>query len=246
MQSRSRQDSDRSGVRWTPCPTCKVKFRSDDSDSIRRIYVDSDDPLKCKVLLLGDSAVGKSSLLKRFSDKRWVPEDTLPITVGIDFKMVKMKVKERRVELSIWDTAGQERYRSSMTPAYYRKAQGIILVYDVSNKASFEALPRWYAELKQHVSPSVVKIIVGNKADMETTRQVATADGQAFATCVDSLFIETSAMTAVGVRKAFKKLAAKILDTPELWESTGQSNSSSSANVRLDATPTAATWHCWC
>jgi len=127
-----------------------------------------------------------------------------------------MEVKGRKVKLSIWDTAGQERFRT-ITSSYYRGAQGIILVYDVSNRESFEALPRWYSELETYVSSSVVKIVVGNKVDKEFSRQVSTSEGQAFATRMSSLFIEASAKTSVGVREAFQEVVERILDTPELW-----------------------------
>ncbi|KAF7986830.1 hypothetical protein HWV62_12528 [Athelia sp. TMB] len=91
------------------------------------------------------------------------------------------------------------------------------MVYDVSSRESFDALPRWYSELETYVSPSVVKIVVGNKVDKEFSRQVPTAEGQAFATRMNSLFIEASAKTAVGVKDAFQEVVERILDTPELW-----------------------------
>ncbi|KAG5641005.1 hypothetical protein DXG03_006388 [Asterophora parasitica] len=128
-----------------------------------------------------------------------------------------MEVKGKRVKLSIWDTAGQERFRT-ITSSYYRGAQGIILVYDVSNRESFEALPRWYSELETYVSSSVVKILVGNKVDKEFSRQVSTAEGETFAKRMSSLFIEASAKTSIGVNEAFQEVVEKILDTPELWE----------------------------
>jgi len=173
-------------------------------------------PINCKLLLIGNSSVGKSSLLMRFSDEQWLPEDEASATIGVDFRVHKMDVKGKKVKLSIWDTAGQERFRT-ITSSYYRGAQGVILVYDVSNRESFDALPRWYSELETYVSDSVVRIIVGNKVDKEFSRQVSTSEGEAFARRMHSLFIETSAKTAVGVAEAFKELAEKIIDTPELW-----------------------------
>jgi len=152
----------------------------------------------------------------RFSDEQWLPEDEASATIGVDFRVHKMEVKGKKVKLSIWDTAGQERFRT-ITSSYYRGAQGVILVYDVSNRETFEALPRWYSELETYVSESVVKIIVGNKVDKEFSRQVPTSEGEAFARRMNSLFIETSAKTAVGVGEAFKEVAEKIIDTPELW-----------------------------
>jgi Ras-related protein Rab-18 len=173
-------------------------------------------PINCKLLLIGNSSVGKSSILLRFSDEQWLPEDESSATIGVDFRVHKMEVKGRKVKLSIWDTAGQERFRT-ITSSYYRGAQGIILVYDVSNRESFEALPRWYSELETYVSSSVVKIVVGNKVDKEFSRQVPASEGQAFAARMSSLFIEASAKTSVGVREAFQEVVERILDTPELW-----------------------------
>jgi len=177
-------------------------------------------PINVKLLLIGNSSVGKSSLLLRFSDEQWLPEDESSATIGVDFRVHKMEVKGKRVKLSIWDTAGQERFRT-ITSSYYRGAQGIILVYDVANRESFEALPRWFGELETYVSSSVVKILVGNKVDKEFSRQVTTAEGQKFADRTSSLFIETSAKTSVGVKEAFQEVVEKIMDTPELWESGG-------------------------
>jgi len=174
-------------------------------------------PINVKLLLIGNSSVGKSSLLLRFSDEQWLPEDESSATIGVDFRVHKMEVKGKKVKLSIWDTAGQERFRT-ITSSYYRGAQGIILVYDVSNRESFEALPRWYSELETYVSSSVVKILVGNKVDKEFSRQVPTAEAQQFASRMSTLFIETSAKTSVGVKEVFQEVVEKILDTPELWE----------------------------
>ncbi|KAI5121543.1 hypothetical protein M0805_002602 [Coniferiporia weirii] len=173
-------------------------------------------PINVKLLLIGNSSVGKSSLLLRFSDEQWLPEDEASATIGVDFRVHKMEVNGKKVKLSIWDTAGQERFRT-ITSSYYRGAQGIILVYDVANRESFDALPRWYSELETYVSDSVVKILVGNKLDKEFSRQVPTAEGAAFAERMGSLFVEASAKTAIGVREAFTDVVARILDTPELW-----------------------------
>ncbi|TBU37444.1 ras-domain-containing protein [Dichomitus squalens] len=174
-------------------------------------------PINVKLLLIGNSSVGKSSLLLRFSDEQWLPEDESSATIGVDFRVHKMDVKGKKVKLSIWDTAGQERFRT-ITSSYYRGAQGIILVYDVANRESFDALPKWFSELETYVSSSVVKIIVGNKVDKEYSRQVSASEGQAFAARMDALFVEASAKTAVGVQEAFRDVVERIMDTPELWQ----------------------------
>ncbi|KAJ2912358.1 hypothetical protein MD484_g8061, partial [Candolleomyces efflorescens] len=175
-------------------------------------------PVNVKLLLIGNSSVGKSSLLLRFSDEQWIPEDESTATIGVDFRVHKMEVNGKKVKLSIWDTAGQERFRT-ITSSYYRGAQGIILVYDVANRESFDALPRWYSELETYVSDSVVKILVGNKVDKEYSRQVPAAEGQQFATRMKSLFIEASAKTSIGVKDIFRELVEEIMNTPELWDS---------------------------
>ncbi|KAI9439254.1 ras-domain-containing protein [Lactarius indigo] len=172
--------------------------------------------INVKLLLIGNSSVGKSSLLLRFSDKQWLPEDEASATIGVDFRVHKMEVKGRKVKMSIWDTAGQERFRT-ITASYYRGAQGVILVYDVSNRESFEALPRWLEELENYVPPEVVKIVVGNKLDKEYSRQVPTTEGASFAHRTGCLFVEASAKTAVGVTEAFSDVVARIIDTPALW-----------------------------
>jgi Ras-related protein Rab-18 len=176
--------------------------------------------------------VGKSSLLLRFSDEQWLPEDESSATIGVDFRVHKMDIKGKKVKLSIWDTAGQERFRT-ITSSYYRGAQGIILVYDVSSRESFDALPRWYSELETYVSSSVVKIVVGNKVDKEFSRQVSTSEGQQFAQRMSSLFLETSAKTALGVEEVFKDVVEKIIDTPELWESSSKTGSGSSKGTTM-------------
>ncbi|KAH7886683.1 ras-domain-containing protein [Phlebopus sp. FC_14] len=173
-------------------------------------------PVNVKLLLIGNASVGKSSLLLRFSDEQWIPEDEATATIGVDFRVHKMEVNGRKVKLSIWDTAGQERFRT-ITSSYYRGAQGIILVYDVANRETFDALPRWFTEIDTYVPTTVPKIIVGNKLDKEHSRQVSTTEGSAFAQRQHALFLEASAKTSVGVREVFEDVVRRILETPELW-----------------------------
>ncbi|KAG9090226.1 Ras- protein Rab-18 [Ceratobasidium sp. 392] len=193
-----------------------------------------DAPLNAKILLIGNSSVGKSSILLRFSDETWLSEDESSATIGVDFRVTKMDVRGKKVKLSIWDTAGQERFRT-ITSSYYRGAQGIILVYDVSNRESFEALPRWFSELETYVSPSVVKIVVGNKVDKEFSRQVSTEEGRAFAERMGTLFVEASAKTKVGVQDTFRELVEKIVDTPELWAPAAPRTGANANNIRTTA-----------
>ncbi|KAI9464396.1 ras family-domain-containing protein, partial [Russula earlei] len=132
----------------------------------------------------------------------------------------KMEVHGRRVKMSIWDTAGQERFRT-ITASYYRGAQGVILVYDVSSRESFEALPRWLEELENYVPPEVVKVVVGNKLDKEYSRQVPTAEGAEFAAArAGCLFVEASAKTAVGVTDALARLSRASSTRPRCGATT--------------------------
>ncbi|RLV88846.1 hypothetical protein DV515_00015224 [Chloebia gouldiae] len=179
--------------------------------------------LALKLLLLGDSGVGKS----RFTDGAFDPR--LTPTVGVDFKTKKMVVEGRAVQLAIWDTAGQERFRA-VTPSYYRGAQGIVLevlvfcnpevtlVYDVTRKDTFTGVGGWLNELEMHTSSSsTVKMLVGNKTD-KPDREVERKEGLQLARKHSLLFIETSAKTQDGVQHAFEELVIKILQTPDLWD----------------------------
>ncbi|GHJ89826.1 hypothetical protein NliqN6_6228 [Naganishia liquefaciens] len=177
-------------------------------------------PSNLKLLLIGNSAVGKSSLLLRFTDDDFLADEETSATIGVDFKVKQLQVEGRKYKLSIWDTAGQERFRT-LTSSYYRGAQGVILVYDVSSRQSFQALTSWFRELSMYTSPEVVKMIVGNKVDKETfSREVSTKEGEEFAKRMNCLFIECSAKTNLGVEEAFKELVSRIIDTPSLWSET--------------------------
>lgn len=176
-----------------------------------------------KILLIGvcirltqSSGVGKSALVRRYTDDEFVDGDQA--TIGVDFKMKSIYVQGKWFKLSIWDTAGQERYRT-LTSSYYRGAQGVILVYDVTSEESFAALPSWMKELEMFTgAEEPVKLLIGNKTDQDTGRIVAHEDAAAWAKSQNCLFVECSAKENVHVSKAFEELVQRIASTPELWQ----------------------------
>lgn len=182
--------------------------------------MDDDVLTTLKILIIGESGVGKSSLLLRFTDDTFDPE--LAATIGVDFKVKTIAVDGNSAKLAIWDTAGQERFRT-LTPSYYRGAQGVILVYDVTKRDTFTRLENWLNELETYCTRNdLVKMLVGNKIDKEENRVVDRNEGLKFARKHSMLFIEASAKTRDGVQCAFEELVEKILQTPGLWESNAQ------------------------
>jgi len=160
-----------------------------------------------KLLLIGNSAVGKSSLLLRFSDNIF-NESFLP-TIGVDFKIRTFDLNNKTVKLQIWDTAGQERFKT-ITSSYYKGAHGIILTYDITDKQSFRDIDTWLTEVEKHASENVNKLLVGNKCDLESNRQVPYEEGKALAEKLGIKFIETSAKNSINVENAFFTMANEI------------------------------------
>ncbi|XP_008557057.1 ras-related protein Rab-18-B [Microplitis demolitor] len=168
-----------------------------------------------KLLMIGESNVGKSSILLRFTEDEF--NENMQNTVGMDYKTKQMSIDGNVVKLAIWDTAGQERFRT-LTPSYYRDGQGAILMYDVTDRNTFIKLETWLDELNTYCNKlDIVKMVVGNKIDLPD-RQVTTEDGLKFARRHQTLYIESSAKTADGVKCCFEELVQKILQTPGLWE----------------------------
>merc|ERR1711953_481928 len=160
-----------------------------------------------KLLLIGDSGVGKSCLLLRFSEDAF--NATFISTIGIDFKIRTIELDGKKVKLQIWDTAGQERFRT-ITTAYYRGAMGIMLVYDITNEKSFENIKNWIRNIEEHASADVEKMILGNKCDMNDRRQVSKERGEELAIEYGIKFMETSARASINVEEAFFTLARDI------------------------------------
>ncbi|XP_074568099.1 ras-related protein RABC2a-like [Curcuma longa] len=170
-----------------------------------------------KILLIGDTGVGKSSLLVSFISNNLV--DDLSPTIGVDFKIKHLTIGDKKLKLTIWDTAGQERFRT-LTSSYYRGSQGIILVYDVTKRETFTNIADvWIKEIELYATNhNCIKVLVGNKADKESERTVTSEEGIAFANEYKCLFLECSAKTRSNVERCFKELASKILEVPELLE----------------------------
>lgn len=160
-----------------------------------------------KVLLIGDSGVGKSALLTRFTDRTFT--DSYMITIGVDFKIQTIKLDDKIIKLQLWDTAGQERFRT-ITSAYYRGANGIIIVFDLSDKETFDHVKIWMAEIENY-SNDVKLMLIGNKNDIEgSKRQVSYEDAKEFADKLGISYIETSAKTSINVKEAFINMAYEL------------------------------------
>lgn len=162
-----------------------------------------------KLLLLGDSAVGKSSLLMRFTDDKF--EQNFVITIGVDFRMKTVVRGQKTLRMQVWDTAGQERFRT-ITPAYYRSAMGVVMCYDITDAHTFDNIEYWLSNLEQYGSADVQKILIGNKSDLEDARKVPKSRGFDLAAKHKMQFYETSAMTGDGVEDAFNYIADLVVD----------------------------------
>ena len=159
-----------------------------------------------KILLIGDSGVGKSCLLVRFVEDKFSP--SFITTIGIDFKIKTVDVNGQKVKLQLWDTAGQERFRT-ITTAYYRGAMGIILVYDVTDERTFKNIQTWYNTVNEHASDDAQLLLVGNKSDMDA-RVVSREQGEALAQELGVPFVESSAKDDSNVDEIFLTLAELI------------------------------------
>ncbi|XP_044152070.1 ras-related protein Rab-37 isoform X2 [Bufo gargarizans] len=164
--------------------------------------------LTYKVMLLGDSGVGKTCFLIQFKDGAFL-SGTFLATVGIDFRNKVVTVDGLKVKLQIWDTAGQERFRS-VTHAYYRDAQALLLLYDITSKTSFDNVRAWLTEVHEYAHKDVVIMLLGNKCDITSGRVVRTEDGESLAKDYGIPFMETSAKTGVNVELAFTAIAKEL------------------------------------
>ena len=188
-------------VTWTSCDiqsTCARSFFTKMASEYDYLF---------KLLLIGDSGVGKSCLLLRFADDTYT--ESYISTIGVDFKIRTLELDGKTVKLQIWDTAGQERFRT-ITSSYYRGAHGIIVVYDVTDQESFHNVKQWLNEIDRYANENVNKMLVGNKCDLTTKKVVNTDDAKAYAETVGIPFLETSAKDSTNVEQAFIMMAAEI------------------------------------
>ena len=162
-----------------------------------------------KVLIIGDSSVGKSNLLLRFSDN--IFHDTFLPTIGVDFKIRNVLINNKNIKLNIWDTAGQERFKT-ITSAYYKGSHGVILVYDITDRESFNNIANWINETKKHAGSAIVRVLVGNKCDLTEERKVTHKEGAEFAQRENMLFFETSAKAKINVEETFMGLTRQMYE----------------------------------
>ncbi|KAK8612307.1 hypothetical protein V6N13_092423 [Hibiscus sabdariffa] len=161
-----------------------------------------------KIVLIGDSGVGKSNILSRFTRNEFCLDSKS--TIGVEFATRTLEVEGKTVKAQIWDTAGQERYRA-ITSAYYRGAVGALLVYDITKRQTFDNTVRWLKELREHAGSNIAVIMmVGNKSDLNHLRAVSKEDADSFAEKEGLLFFETSALGALNIDKAFQKILMDI------------------------------------
>lgn len=160
-----------------------------------------------KLLLIGDSGVGKSCLLLRFADDTYT--ESYISTIGVDFKIRTIELDGKTIKLQIWDTAGQERFRT-ITSSYYRGAHGIIVVYDITDQESFNNVKQWLQEIDRYACENVNKLLVGNKCDLTAKRAVETTAAKEYADQLGIPFLETSAKSSTNVEQAFLTMASEI------------------------------------
>jgi Ras-related protein Rab-11A len=160
-----------------------------------------------KVVLIGDSGVGKSNLLSRFTRNEFNLESKS--TIGVEFATKSIQADNKVIKAQIWDTAGQERYRA-ITSAYYRGAVGALLVYDISKRISYDNVDRWLKELRDHADQNIIIMLVGNKKDLRHMRQVQTDEAKEYCKANKLFFIETSALADSNVGTAFETILKEI------------------------------------
>jgi len=162
-----------------------------------------------KLLLIGNSGVGKSCMLLRYSENSFTTN--FFNTIGVDFKIKSIVLDGKNIKLQIWDTAGQDRFRT-ITCSYYRGAQGIMVVYDVTDRDSFDNIKNWMGEIDKYAQENVIRVLIANKCDMNDKRKVSYEEGQELAKQFGVMFFETSAKSANNIDMAFQAIARTIME----------------------------------
>ncbi|XP_077292484.1 RAS oncogene family member Rab14 [Arctopsyche grandis] len=160
-----------------------------------------------KYIIIGDMGVGKSCLLQQFTEKKFMAD--CPHTIGVEFGTRIIGVSQQKIKLQIWDTAGQERFRA-VTRSYYRGAAGALMVYDITRRSTYNHLSSWLTDTRSLTNPSTVIFLIGNKADLESQRDVTYEEAKQFADDNGLMFVEASAKTGQNVEEAFLETAEKI------------------------------------
>lgn len=180
------------------------------------------EPINYKIVVIGKSSVGKSAIMIRFTDDRFI--ENYLTTIGVDFKFRSLKLNNLTFRLQIWDTAGQEKYQS-ITKTFYKGANSVILVFDLTSKNSFEEMKNiWLEEAYKSCDPDVQFVILGNKKDLVDKREVLKEDVDKFIEGKDIIFFETSAKSGENVEKAFFKITEKIYEKQSTLEKSNREN----------------------
>jgi Ras-related protein Rab-6A len=186
---------------------------------------------KYKIVFLGNQNVGKTSIIHRFIYETF--EENYQATIGIDFMSQKMFVEDKIIILNLWDTAGQERFKS-LIPSYIKDSAVAIVCYDVTNAESFQSVGKWIEDARAIRDDDVMLILVGNKADMDATRQVTTEQGKAYAEEMNLGFYETSAKTGANIKTMFNDLAKKLTGIETDPIPNGETASASNPQAQAD------------
>lgn len=163
-----------------------------------------------KLLIIGDSGVGKSCILLRFADDTF--SESYISTIGVDFKIRTLSINNKQIKLQIWDSAGQERFRT-LTTAYYRSAHGIVLVYDVNDRETFFHIENWLQEVSRYAAGDVNRVLVGNKCDLLNKREVEYETARVYAERLGISFTEASAKDRTNIDKVFNIMAKELVES---------------------------------
>ncbi|ESO99395.1 hypothetical protein LOTGIDRAFT_158479 [Lottia gigantea] len=184
-----------------------------------------------KIVLIGDAAVGKTCVVQRFKSGTYTEKHGS--TIGVDFTMKTLNIDGKLVKLQIWDTAGQERFRT-ITQSYYRSANGVIIAYDITKRSTFNSVPRWIEDVKRYAGSNIVQLLVGNKRDLESLREVSQEEAKAFAQHHRMIGSEeTSAKENTNVDDAFLKMAQEL--KKKYGGDAGMMTSSDDARIDLNS-----------